>query len=92
MKDYEVMLKELDEKDYTLLRFNIGENNYGPFESIVRDIKSVLSDPGFEMEPVSKPSIITITDKIDGMYLVNEDHIHTSVYMRKGDNWFKIGL
>lgn len=91
MKDYEVMLKELDENDWTLLRFGMGKNDYGPFESLVSEIKEFLTDPEHRMNLVSKPSVIT-NDEAEGMYLVNEDHLHPTVYMHKGDSWFKLDL
>lgn len=91
MKDYEVMIKELDENDWTLLRFNIDKNEYGPFESLVDKIKEFLTDSENRMSLVSKPSVIT-NDKADGMYLVNEDHLHPTIYMHKGESWFRLDI
>lgn len=94
MKDYEIILNELKSKGYSLLRFNIGENDFGPFEDTVKSIQKALMDSEPRISLAEKPKIIKEDDKdlADGTYLVEENPLITSVYVHKGNSWFIFNL
>lgn len=94
MKDYEILLKELEDKDYTLLRWSVGPNDYGPFEDIVKLIKEATKNLEGRMVRSDRPPVIIGEDfrLADGTYLVNEDHLHVTPYIHVGESWFKLKL
>lgn len=88
-------------KGYALLVFPTSEGDYSdvkddPLYSLCRRIKdSVNGTDDFILGRSATPKVIE-QDKefVDtpGLYLVNEDHIHTQVYSHIEDRWYKLKL
>lgn len=94
------ILEDLHKDDYARLNLPLGVLAYTdiqghPVSSISLSIYKAVNEKDDYLIPSEVPEPIT-RDKyfipIPSFYLVNEDHLHTQVYMLSNNKWYKVDI
>lgn len=98
---FDKIYNDLHYKGYALLVFPTSEGDYSdvkddPLYFLCRRIKDSISElDDFISGRTATPVVIEQDNEfidIPGIYLIDEDHIHTQVYVHKDDKWYKLKL
>lgn len=88
-------------KGYSLLIFPMSKTDHSEVERdslyfLCKRIKDSISElDDFISGRTATPVVIEQDNEfidIPGIYLIDEDHIHTQVYVHKDDKWYKLKL
>lgn len=88
-------------KGYSLLIFPMSKTDHSeverdPLYFLCKRIKDSISElDDFISGRTATPVVIEQDNEfidIPGIYLIDEDHIHTQVYVHKDDKWYKLKL
>lgn len=88
-------------KGYSLLIFPMSKTDYSeverdPLYLLCGRIKDSISELDDFISGRTATPIVIEQDKefvdIPGIYLIDEDHIHTQVYVHRDDKWYKLKL
>lgn len=94
------ILNELYENDYAMLKLPLGILAYDDIQShpilnialsIYKAVKEKVNylTPSETPEPIARDEFFV---PIPSFYLVNEDSLHTNVYMLSNNKWYKIDI